>query len=144
MSRHRYGHVVLLDDEAIQALRSSAHPKHRIVLDQVDVGIKRREKAELAAVVVPTAVRVEAGWDRTDPAWALANRLQIVDSGLDASQANVATAMRRRVSGPVTVVDAHVGAVVQSADADRVTVITSDPRDMAAVAEGAPTVIVAS
>lgn len=83
-------------------------------------------------------------WDRTDPAWALANRLQIVDVGLDTSPADVATAIRRRVSRPVSVVDAHVGAVVQSADADRVTVITSDPGAVAAVAEVTPAVIVAS
>jgi len=92
--------------------------------------------------VVPTSVRVEAGWDRTDASWAFANGLKILDADLNVELANSASAIRRRVGLQVSVVDAHVGAVIQSAVADRVTVITSDPTDIAAVAEGTSVVIV--
>lgn len=143
MTRPSRHHIIVLDDEAVQALQSAAHPKYRQVMTYVERTVTRKRKVLLSRLVVPTSVRVEAGWDRTDPAWALANRLQIVDIRLDGPQANVATGIRRRVSPVVSVVDAHLGAVVQSADADRVTVITSDPIDMAAVAEATPAVIVA-
>ncbi len=42
----------------------------------------------------------------------------------------------------ISVVDAHVGAVIQSSTAQLVTVITSDPGDMKAVAEMTPVVVV--
>jgi predicted nucleic acid-binding protein len=84
------------------------------------------------SIAVPTAVRVEAGWDRTAPAWAFINRLRIADLPLDASQANAAAAIRNRTQ--VSVADAHLGAAIQSAD--QVTVVTSDPPDMQLVAEG--------
>lgn len=132
----------MLDNEAVQALASAAHPKHHLVLPYVDVAVRRKRKFVPAAVLVPTSVRVEAGWDRTDPRWAAPNRMEIDDVDLDESQANLATAIRARVGHQVSVVDAHVGAVVQSVTAGRVIVITSDPTDMRAVAEGAPVVVV--
>lgn len=137
------GHLVVLDNEAVQALQSSSHPKHARVLVHLDVGVARRERAARLSVVVPTAVRAEAGWDRTDPRWALANQLDVVDAPLHTAHADAAAAIRRRVDRAVSVVDAHVGAVVQAADADRITVITIDPKDMAAVAEDTAVVIVA-
>lgn len=135
--------LVVLDNEAVQSLRSSAHPKHAQVIRYVRVAVGRRRRVAPSSVVVPTAVRVESGWDRTDPVWALANSLEIVDVPLDPVRADRAAVIRRRVGLQVSVVDAHVGAVVQAAQADRVAVITSDPADMAAVAEGTPVVIVA-
>ena len=135
--------LVVLDNEAVQALGSRTHPKHAEVIEYVRVAVGRRRPVVRSSTVVPTAVRVEAGWDRTDPTWAFANHLSIADVPLDAEHADAAAAIRRRVDRPVSVVDAHVGAVVQAAEADRITVITSDPKDMAAVAEGAPVVIVA-
>jgi predicted nucleic acid-binding protein len=84
-------------------------------------------------VAVPTAVRVEAGWDRTSPAWVFPNRLRIADVPLDAAYASTAAAIRHRAG--VSVADAHLGAVIQSAPAgQQVTVVTSDPGDMRLVA----------
>ena len=80
------------------------------------------------SIAVPTAVRVEAGWDRTSPAWAFLHRLRILDVPLDATNANLAAGIGSRVS--ISVADAHVGAVVQASTADDITVVTSDPGDM--------------
>lgn len=136
--------LIVIDNEAVQALRSTAHPKHRTVMPYVRVvDSRRRRSPSNVAVEVPSTVRAEAGWDRTDPGWALANRFRVVDRALDESLGNVAAAIRSRLGPSVSVVDAHVGAVVQAADAERITVITSDPKDMAAVAEDTPVVIVA-
>ena len=85
-------------------------------------------------VGVPTTVRVEAGWDRTAAAWAFANQLRIADIPLDARHADAAASIRKRAQ--VSVADAHLGAAIQGAEADHVTVVTSDPRDIRRVAEG--------
>ena len=135
-------HNVVLDNEAVQALSSPDHPKHRKLLSHMQVIATRKKKAEQIAIVVPTSVRVEAGWDRTNRAWALANRLGIADVGLDAGHANLATSIRGRVGSHISVVDAHVGTVIQSSTSQRVTVITSDPADISAVAEATPVVVV--
>lgn len=90
-------------------------------------------------MAIPTAVRVEAGWDRTDPTWAFANRLRIRDEALDPTQANQASAIRRRTG--VSVADAHLGAVIQ-ATAEPVTVLPNDPDDIRAAAGDQPTTIV--
>jgi hypothetical protein len=55
--------------EAVQARRDPGHPKHRRVVSQAQVVADRRRRAVAIQLVVPTAVRVEAGWDRTSPAW---------------------------------------------------------------------------
>ena len=136
-------HLVVLDNEAVQALRSRTHPKHEEVAKYLRVAVGRRRPVVRSWTVVPTAVRAEAGWDRTDSGWAFVNQLEIVDVPLHGTHADAAAAIRRRVDRAVSVVDAHVGAVVQAADAERITVITSDPKDMAAVAEQTPVVIVA-
>ena len=83
-------------------------------------------------MVVPTAVRVEAGWDRTSPAWVFPNRLRIADSLLDTVSANTAAGIRDRIG--VSVADSHIGAVIQSASTGQITVVTSDPGDMRLVA----------
>jgi hypothetical protein len=82
--------------------------------------------------MVPTAVRVEAGWNRTSPAWVLPSRLRIADSPLDTASANTAADFRDRTG--VSVADSHLGAVIQSAPHDQITVVTSDPGDMHLVA----------
>jgi predicted nucleic acid-binding protein len=120
--------LVVLDNEAVQALRDPAHPKHRQALAHLQVIATRKSRAVAIEVVVPTAVRVEAGWDRTAPAWAFPNRLRIADAPLSPASASTAAAIRSRTA--VSVADAHVGAVVQAASASQVTVITSDPKDM--------------
>src|SRR5438067_13805992 len=123
--------LVLLGNEAVQALSDSAHAKHRRVLSHIQVVAARKRRGAAVAVVVPTVVRVEAGWDRTAPGSAFINRLRIQDGPLDSAQANSATAIRNQAG--VSVADAHLGAVIQSATATRVTVITSDPHDVRAV-----------
>ncbi len=125
-------HLVVLDCEAIQALRDPGHPKHRHVVSHAQVVANRKRRAVPIQLVVPTAVRVEAGWDRTSPAWVLPNRLRIADSPLDTVSANTAAGIRDRTG--VSVADSHIGAVIQSAPEGQVTVVTSDPGDMRRVA----------
>ena len=124
--------LVVLDNEAVQALRDPGHPKHRHVVSQAQVVASRKRRAIAIHVVVPTAVRVEAGWDRTSPAWVFPNRLRIADIPLDTASASTAAAIRCQTG--VSVADAHLGVVIQSASADQVTVVTSDPGDMCLVA----------
>jgi hypothetical protein len=125
-------HLVVLDNEAVQALRDPGHPKHRHVVSQAQVVASRKRSAIAIQVVVPTAVRVEAGWDRTYPAWVFPNRLRIADSPLDTAGANAAAGIRDRTG--VSVADSHMGAVIQSAPDGQITVVTSDPADMRLVA----------
>jgi hypothetical protein len=135
-------HTVILDNEAVQALSNASHPKHNKVVSHLQVVASRKRKAGQVSIVVPTSVRVEAGWDRTDVAWAFANRLGIGDAELDAAHANAASAIRGRIGTHISVVDAHIGSVIQSSTTERISVITSDPDDMQAVAETKPVVIV--
>lgn len=131
--------LVLLDNEAIQALASPAHRKHRQALAYVQVIAGRKRRAADIQTVVPTTVRVEAGWDRTSPVWAFLNRLRIIDSPLDPSAASTAAAIRAW-SG-VSVTDAHIGAVISSAQGAQITVVTSDPADMRRIAQDKPVTI---
>src|SRR5207237_8585377 len=108
---------------------------------QAQVVATRKRRAVAIQVVVPTAVRVEAGWDRTSPAWVFPNSLRITDSPLDTASTNTAAGIRNRTG--VSVADSHIGAVIQSAQHDQITVITSDPRDMRAVAADKPITITA-
>jgi predicted nucleic acid-binding protein len=133
--------LVLLDNEAVQALRDPAHRKHRRVLDEVRATAERKVRARIVRVAVPAAVRVEAGWDRTSPAWAFINRFPITDIPLDTSYADAAAGIARRTG--VTVADAHLGAAIQATEVAQVTVITSDPGDMRKVAEGRQVNVVA-
>jgi hypothetical protein len=125
-------HLVVLDCEAVQALRDPGHPKHRQVVSQAQVVASRKRRAVAIQMVVPTAVRVEAGWDRTSPAWVFPNRLRIADSLLDTVSANTAAGIRDRIG--VSVADSHMGTVIQSASDGQITVVTSDPGDMRRVA----------
>ena len=123
--------IVVLDNEAVQALASPHHPKHHRVLGYFELVERRKRRAASVSVLAPTAVRVEAGWDRNSPQWAFINRLRIVDVLLDAVCANKAAAMRERAQ--VSVADAHIGATVQAAPEAEITVITSDPEDISRV-----------
>jgi predicted nucleic acid-binding protein len=125
-------HLILLDNEAVQVLADPAHPKHPRVVSHVQVVASRKRRAMPIAMAVPTAIRVEAGWNRNSPAWAFLNRLRIADIPLDAPYANAAASIRHDVQ--VSVADAHIGAVIQATSADRISVITSDPADMRRVA----------
>ena len=92
-------------------------------------------------MVVPTAVRVGAGWDRTCPAWAFPNRLRIADISLDTACASAAAAIGHRAG--VSVADAHPGAVIRSAPDRQITVVTGDPGDMRLVAGDRDVTVVA-
>lgn len=126
--------IMLLDNEAVQALADTAHRKHRRVLYEVLLANRRATRALSFDIAVPAAVRVEAGWDRTAAAWAFVNQLRIADIPLDARYTDAAASIRKRAQ--VSVADAHLGAAIQGAEADHVTVVTSDPRDIRLVAEG--------
>jgi predicted nucleic acid-binding protein len=125
-------HLIILDNEAVQALADPAHRKHRQALAYAQVVAIRKRRAADIETVVPTTVRVEAGWDRTSPTWTFTNRLRITDSPLDPTAASTAAAIRTQTS--VSVTDAHIGAVIYSAQATRITIVTSDPADMRQVA----------
>src|SRR5215469_4626678 len=85
--------LVILDNEAFQALQNPAHPKHRLVVSHAQVVASRKHRAAVIELAVPTAVRVEAGWDRASAAWAFPNRLRIADIPLDTTSASTAAAI---------------------------------------------------
>jgi predicted nucleic acid-binding protein len=134
-------HLIILDNEAIQALASPAHRKHRQALAYAQVIASRKQRAASIQTVVPTTVRAEAGWDRSSPAWVLPNRLRITDHPLDSPAASTAAAIRTQTR--VSVADAHIGAIISAASAARITVVTSDPADMRRLA-GAVAVTIAT
>lgn len=126
--------TVVLDHDAVQALRATDHPKHARVIAHVQVVAQRKRRAIPLEVVVPTAVRAEAGWDRRAPTAALINHLRIPDMPLDASSANVGADLVARLG--VSVADAHIGATVRTvAEHGAVAIITSDPGDMVGVSD---------
>ena len=129
--------AVVFDNEAVQALRDDRHPKHRQVLAHLAGIVGRRRRGREVAAVVPTSVRVEAGWDRTQPAAAALNRLRVLDHVLDTTTANVAAAIADGLAG-VSVADAHVGAAIRSLPHDEVVALTSDPDDITRVAGDRP------
>jgi predicted nucleic acid-binding protein len=133
--------LVVLDNEAVQALASPHHPKHRKVLGHMEAVERRKRHAAAISLVVPAAVRVEAGWDRTSSQWAVLNRLRITDVLLDAAHANAAATIHEQAQ--VSVADAHIGATVQSAPNADITVLTSDPGDIRRVAGDRPVTVVA-
>jgi hypothetical protein len=125
--------VVVLDNEAVQALGAVTHPKHRRVLSFIDeINRRNQRRRQRIRVVVPVAVRVEAGWDRTARDAALVNRLaQARDVVLDGSAADRAAQLRRAAA--VSAVDATVGQAAEAAAAPAV-ILTSDAADMARLA----------
>jgi predicted nucleic acid-binding protein len=131
---------VVLDNEAVQAMASPHHPKHRRVLGHLEAVERRKRQAAAISLVVPAAVRVEAGWDRTSPQWAFLNRLRIRDIPLDAAYANAAAEIHEQAK--VSVADAHIGAVVQLSSNTEITVLTSDPADIRRVAGSRPVITV--
>jgi predicted nucleic acid-binding protein len=133
--------LVVLDNEAVQALASPRHRKHQRVLAHMEAVERRKRHAAAISLVVPAAVRVEAGWDRTSAQWAFLNRLRITDVPLDAAHANAAAAIHEQAR--VSVADAHIGATVQSTLNADITVVTSDPADIRRVARDHPVTIVA-
>lgn len=130
MARNRVRHLVL-DNEAAQALASTRNgDKRRAAVVEAIVAANGR-------AVVPTAVRVEAGWRRRDPSAANANRLVSNDAPLDRVDADRAVELRRLVS-TASVVDAAVAVAAERVAADVagaiVEVLTSDVVDISALA----------
>lgn len=123
---------VVLDNEAVQDLASMDHPKHRRMMAVIrELTARALRGAARVPVVVPTAVRAEAGWDRSSSAAANANRLvRAVDRPLDSKGADRACQLRALL--PVSVVDACVAEAFESAP-QPAAVITSDTRDMEAL-----------
>jgi hypothetical protein len=120
--------ALVLDNEAVAALRSAAHPKHSRVLAHLQAAVGRRRRGDLVTVVVPCAVRVESGWDRSRPGSAPINRFRVSDVPLDPPHADTAAAIVNRDG--VSVADAHIGAAVLLAGWRSVVVLSSDPGDM--------------
>ncbi|CAN5551123.1 hypothetical protein BH23ACT6_BH23ACT6_24450 [soil metagenome] len=121
--------AVVLDNEAVQGLVDPQHPKHRrVVALLTETNRRNHRRAGRITIIVPTAVRVEAGWDRTDPAGANANRLaRPRDHVLSTTAADRATQLR--AVAHVSVVDACVAEAAESAPRP-VVVVTSDTQDM--------------
>jgi predicted nucleic acid-binding protein len=119
--------TIVFDHEAAQALVDPRHRKHRIVTAHL-AGVAVRRRRTRVDAVVPTAVRVEAGWDRTSAA---AGRFRIRAAPLDARAADVAAKVVATTG--VSVADTHVGAAARATDGE-VVVLTSDPGDIVRVA----------
>jgi hypothetical protein len=119
---------LVVDNEAVSALLATTlqHAKRAQVLEAV--------MAANGRTVVPTAVRCEALWDRTQQASAAANLHVRDDDPLDPASANRNVQLREAVPA-ASLVDASV---IVSAErlpgGDVVEVLTSDPGDLAALA----------
>lgn len=125
--------TVVLDNEAVQALASTTHPKHRRMLAVVEATAGRnRRRAGSMHLMVPTAVRVAAGWDRRRPTTAVINRLRVDDGPLDRQAADRAASTVGALG--VSVADAHIAAVLVGAPAPHA-VLTSDEGDMRRIAD---------
>lgn len=123
--------TILLDNEAVHAL-APGHAKHGVIMSHLAGTAARRRRGASVRAVVPTAVRVEAGWDRSGAGAAAINRFRIDDVALDGPAANLAAGIVVRTG--VSVADGHVGAVVATLHAAaEVVVLTSDPEDMVLV-----------
>lgn len=129
---------MILDNEAVQALADPTHRKHRAVLAYLEVRNQRQRRRRVTSqVLVPVAVRIEAGWDRTATTAADINRLAAaVDVDLRPAGADRAAQLRRAAG--VSVVDATVGEAAESAE-DPAVILTSDLYGMtrlAAIVDG--------
>ncbi len=124
--------TAVLDNEAIQALTDVRHRKHRRALAALEVVASGNlRKAGSFRLLVPAAVRVEAGWDRRRPEVAIINRFRAEDVVLGGEVADDAASLRNALD--VSVADAHLGAVVQRAPAP-VAVLTSEGTDLGRIA----------
>lgn len=124
--------VVVLDAEMVHALGTVQSKKHRraLALAEADHDLRARK----TVLVVPSTVRVEAGWDHTMPRWAAINRLKVTDHYLDLRSTDAAA--RLRTDHGVSAADAHIGALVGArTSGDDVVVVTSDPDDIAKVTQ---------
>lgn len=123
-------HLVLDNAAAVALLSTRSHdPARAAVVEAVAAANGRR--------LVPTVVRVEAGWDRSDPRAADGNRLlgAGTDVLLDRAGANRAVQLRRAVA-TASVVDVAVAVAAEDAGRDGavVEILTSDVGDFRSLA----------
>ena len=124
--------TVVLDNEAVQALVDATHRKHRRVLAAVEVTAARNlRRAGSVRLVVPTAVRVEAGWDRRARRSAAINRLKVDDRPLDRHAADAGAEVVSTLG--VSVADAHLASVLTTISGPHA-VLTSDTADVRRIA----------
>lgn len=114
--------AVILGNEAVAALLDVRHRKHRRVLALVEAATTRRGARRM--LVVPTSVRVEAGWNRQAPDAAPINRLKVLDHALDGRAADRAASIRTSLE--VSIADAHLAVVLAAAIDTHTAVVTSD------------------
>ena len=121
--------VVVIDNEAVTALSDPANPKHADALAYLEVTNERRSRAERVRVVVPVAVRIEAGWDRRRPAAANLNRIcGPGDHPLDTAATDRAAELAL-CEPAASVVDVTVAQAAEAAEPGPVTIVTSDRGD---------------
>ncbi len=119
--------IIVLDNEAIQALSNQSHPKHRRLLALIERYRQHLEQGSRVSLIVPTTVRVEAMIDRQEPKASFVNRIVNQDHLLDSKYADRAAELRNDFSF-LSVTDAHIAAIATLSDAE-VVVITSDVKD---------------
>lgn len=132
--------VVILDNEAVQAILQPHHPKFRAVASRLEAARWRSANHTRVTLHVPATVQVEAGWDRTSPGSVQINRYPVTISALDSPSADAAARIVAEHS--VTPADAHIGVLCQkyATQHTRVIVLTSDPEDILRVADPAPVI----
>jgi len=136
---------VVLDAQGVTVLADPHHARHSEVRALLQAARDKRRKSVTKdgyPTLVPTSVRVEAGWDRSAPAWSAMNSLRAEDVALDSNIANRAAALRTAVDSGgdaspasrrkrmLSTADAHLGAILHDGDI----VATSDPGDIEAMA----------
>ena len=100
----------------------------RRVLATVEVAASRNlRRGGSVSLVVPTAVQVEAGWDRKQPRSAAVNRLRADRPPLAGAVADAAADVVSTLGASVA--DAHVAATLASTPGPHA-VVTSDERDV--------------
>ena len=101
--------LLVLDNEAVQAVRDPGHRRHRhaVALLEASVGGGRRRGGLCRWSPPPYASRPG---DRSAPHAAAVDRLQTIDVPLDAAHADRAAVLRGVLGASVT--DAHLGATV--------------------------------
>ncbi len=120
--------TVVLDNEAVQALLDPRHRKHRRAVAIMEAAAARnRRRAASVLLVVPTAVRVEAGWNRRARGAAAINRLRVADATLDSHAADRAALIRSQLG--VSVADAHLATLIAATTGPHA-VVTSDAPDI--------------
>lgn len=125
--------TVVLDNEAVQALLNPRHRKHRRALGVVEaIAARNLRRSGTVSLVVPTTVRVEAGWNRRAPGAAAINCLRVDDAELDSGAADRAVPVRSDLG--VSVADAHLATVIATTASPHA-VVTSDTQDLRRIAE---------